>query len=214
MINFFLFAFLEEYDGRIAAPAVIPDLTHERPALIADEHMAVVDVPGMEVDPLTAVGGIERPCPPYPRRPASHGSIRRRRRNSTRWKPSTVQTLPLQLAHVAHVLSLMIEYPFPVVTMLIPSLDDLALQLHVVGPALVGKRIFEHIVDLRERVALRTPGFDGPAGSQVIIDYLDVQVFGRMALRTRFHNRHSPSPLSLWIRDTTSLHILTVQSPA
>ena len=95
---------------------------------------------------------------------------------------------------MAHVFSVMIKYSFPVVAMLIPSLDDLARQLHVVGSALVGQRAREHIVDLRERVALRTPCFDGPVGSQVIIDYLDVQVLGRMAPRTRLHGRHSSSP--------------------
>ena len=88
-------------------------------------------------------------------------------------KPSTVQTLPLQLAHVAHVLSLMVKYPFPVVAMLVPSLDALACQLHVVRPALVGKRTCEHIIDLREGVALRTPYFDGPT-EHLHIDYLDV----------------------------------------
>lgn len=56
MINFFRFALLEENDGRIAMPAVIPDLAHERLALLTDEHTAVVDMPGMEVDPPTAVG--------------------------------------------------------------------------------------------------------------------------------------------------------------
>jgi hypothetical protein len=59
MINPFRFAFLEENDGRIAVPAVIPDLTHERLALLADEHTAVVDMPGMEIDLLTAVGACD-----------------------------------------------------------------------------------------------------------------------------------------------------------
>lgn len=63
---------------------------------------------------------------------------------------------------------------------------------------------------LREGVALRTPYFDGPAGSQVVIDYLDVQVFGRMALRARLHSRHSSSPLSLWMRFFMSLNTAAV----
>lgn len=57
MIDFFRFASLEEYDGRVAVPTVIPDLAHERLALLADEHAALVDVPSMEIDPLAAVGG-------------------------------------------------------------------------------------------------------------------------------------------------------------
>ena len=108
--------------------------------------------------------------------------------------------LPPQNGHGFGLISLMIEYPFPVVAMLVPSLDTLARQLHVVRPALVGKRTCEYIIDLREGVALRTPYFDGPTGSQVIIDYLDVQVLCRMALRARFHSRHLPSPLSLRMR--------------
>lgn len=55
MIDFFRFALLEEYDGRIAVPAVIPDLAHERLALLADEHAAVGDMPAMWVDLPTAV---------------------------------------------------------------------------------------------------------------------------------------------------------------
>ncbi len=55
----FRFALLEENNGRIAMPAVIHDLAHERPALLADEHTAVVDMPRMEIDLLTAVGACD-----------------------------------------------------------------------------------------------------------------------------------------------------------
>lgn len=64
MINFFRFALLEEYDGRVAAPAVVLDLAHERPALLADEHTAVVDMPGMEIDLLTAIRAFNVHLPP------------------------------------------------------------------------------------------------------------------------------------------------------
>lgn len=53
----------------------------------------------------------------------------------------------------------MIENSFPIAAMPIPSLDDLTRQLHIIRPALIGKRACEHIVDLHEGVALRTPGF-------------------------------------------------------
>ena len=72
--------------------------------------------------------------------------------------PSTVQTLPLQLEHVAHVLSVMVKYSLQIVAMLIPSPDGLTHQLCFARPALVGKRACEHVVDLHEGVAFRTPG--------------------------------------------------------
>ncbi len=67
MINPFRFALLEENDGRVAVPAVIPDLAHERPALLADEYTAVVDMPGMEINLPTTVGAFNVHLQPPPR---------------------------------------------------------------------------------------------------------------------------------------------------
>lgn len=53
----------------------------------------------------------------------------------------------------------MIEDSFPIVAMLIPLLDDLACQLRVAGPALVGMRPGEYIVYLRECITLSTSYF-------------------------------------------------------
>jgi hypothetical protein len=59
MVNFFRFALLEENDGRVAVPAMVFDLAHERLALLADEHATAIDVHGMEIDPLAAVGACD-----------------------------------------------------------------------------------------------------------------------------------------------------------
>jgi hypothetical protein len=84
----------------------------------------------------------------------------------------------------------MVEDSLPIVAMLIPSLDDLARQLYITRPAFVGMRSGEYIVYLRECITLHTSGFDGPAGSQVVIVYLNAQVLGRMAFRAWLHGRH------------------------
>lgn len=55
MADPFRFAFLEENDRRAAMSAVIPDFTHERLALFADEHTAVGDMIGVRVDLPVAI---------------------------------------------------------------------------------------------------------------------------------------------------------------
>lgn len=106
--------------------------------------------------------------------------------------------------HMAHVFSVTIKQSFPIVAMLIPSLDDLARQLYITRPALVGTLSCKHIVDLRECAALRATYFGRQGTVQPIIVYLNAQVLGRMAPRTWLHGRHSSSPLSLRIRSRMS----------